>query len=96
MDATSREIKKEEQEQAAKMSEYQDQVTLQYLQHAKDRKADLESRKSDGVNMEANSTILEKSDEKAPKKERGMGRPNFKGLGNYGASSPQGNYRGRS
>ncbi len=96
MDATSRKIKKEEQEQAAKMSEYQDQVTLQHLQHAKDRKADLESRKSDGVNMEANSTILEKSDEKAPKKERGMGRPNFKGLGNYGASSPLGNRRGRT
>ena len=52
--------------------------------------------KSDGVNMGANSTVLEKSSEKTPRKERGMGRPNFKGLGNYGASSPQGNRRGRS
>lgn len=91
MDATSREIKKAEQEQAAKISGYQTA-----LQHAKERKADLENRKSDGVNMGTNSTVLEKSCEKAPRKERGMGRPNFKGLGNYGASSPQGNRRGRS
>ena len=57
---------------------------------------DLENRKSDGVTMGTNSTVLEKSSEKTPRKERGMGRPNFKGLGNYGASSPQGNRRGRS
>lgn len=91
MNASSREIRKAEQEQAEKMSEYQ-----KALQHAKERKADLENRKSDGVSMSVKADVSEKSTEKSPKKERGTGRPNYKGLGNYGASSLQGNRRGRS
>ncbi len=90
LDATSREIKKAEQEQAEKMSEYQ-----KALQHAKERKADLENRKSDGFKS-VKPDVYEKSAEKNPKKERVVGRPNYKGLGNYGASSPLGNRRGRT
>lgn len=90
MDASSREIKKAEQEQAEKMSEYQ-----KALQHAKERKADLENRKSDGFKS-VKPDVYEKSAEKNPKKERGMGRPNYKGLGNHGAASPLSSRRGRS
>lgn len=90
MDASSREIRKAEQEQAEKMSEYQ-----KALQHAKERKADLENRKSDGFKS-VKPDVYEKSAEKNPKKERGMGRPNYKGLGNHGAASPLGNRRGRT
>lgn len=74
------------------MSEYQDQVTLQHLQHAKERKDKLNEQKA-AYSVPDNA---EKNSKQNPKKERGMGRPNFKGLGNYGASSPQGNCRGRS
>lgn len=90
MDASSREIRKAEQEQAEKMSEYQ-----KALQHAKERKADLENRKSDGFKI-VKPDVSEKSAEKNPKKERGMGRPNYKGLGNHGAASPLSSRRGRS
>lgn len=90
MDASSREIRKAEQEQAEKMSEYQ-----KALQHAKERKADLENRKSDGFKS-VKPDVYEKSAEKNPKKERGMGRPNYKGLGNHGAASPLSSRRGRS
>ena len=90
MDASSREIRKAEQQQAEKMSEYQ-----KALQHAKERKANLENRKSDGFKS-IKPDVSEKSAEKNPKKERGMGRPNYKGLGNYGASSPLSSRRGRS
>ena len=90
MDASSREIRKAEQEQAEKMSEYQ-----KALQHAKERKADLETRKSDGFKS-VKPDVYEKSAEKNPKKERGMGRPNYKGLGNHGAASPLSSRRGRS
>ncbi len=89
MDASSREIRKAEQEQAEKMSEYQ-----KALQHAKERKADLENRKSDGFKS-VKPDVYEKSAEKNPKKERGMGRPNYKGLGNHGAASPLSSRRGR-
>lgn len=90
MDASSREIRKAEQEQAEKMSEYQ-----KALQHAKERKADLENRKSDGFKS-VKPDVYEKSAEKNPKKERGMRRPNYKGLGNHGAASPLSSRRGRS
>ncbi len=90
MDASSREIRKAEQEQAEKMSEYQ-----KALQHAKERKADLENRKSDSFKS-VKPDVSEKSAEKNPKKERGMGRPNYKGLGNHGAASPLSSRRGRS
>lgn len=90
MDASSREIRKAEQEQAEKMSEYQ-----KALQHAKERKADLENRKSDGFKS-VKPDVYEKSAEKNPKKERGIGRPNYKGLGNHGAASPLSSRRGRS
>lgn len=90
MDASSREIRKAEQEQAEKMSEYQ-----KALQHAKERKADLENRKSDGFKS-VKPDVYEKSAEKNPKKERSMGRPNYKGLGNHGAASPLSSRRGRS
>lgn len=90
MDASSREIRKAEQEMQQKQDEYQ-----KALQHAKERKADLENRKSDGFKS-VKPDISEKSAEKNPKKERSMGRPNYKGLGNHGAASPLSSRRGRS
>ncbi len=91
LDATSREIKKAEQKMQQKQDEYQ-----KALQHAKERKADLETRKSQNAETNVKSDSSEKSVEKNPKKERVVGRPNYKGLGNYGASSPLGNRRGRT
>ena len=90
MDASSREIKKAEQKMQQKQDEYQ-----KALQHAKERKADLETRKSDGFKS-VKPDVYEKSAEKNPKKERGMGRPNYKGLGNHGAASPLSSRRGRT
>ncbi len=74
-----------------KQDEYQ-----KALQHAKERKADLETRKSQNAEADVKHDSSEKSVEKNPKKERVVGRPNYKGLGNYGASSPLGNRRGRT
>lgn len=91
MDASSREIKKAEQKMQQKQDEYQ-----KALQHAKERKADLETRKSQNAEADVKYDSSEKSVEKNPKKERVVGRPNYKGLGNYGASSPLGNRRGRT
>lgn len=91
MDASSREIKKAEQKMQQKQDEYQ-----KALQHAKERKADLETRKSQNAEADVKYDSSEKSVEKNPKKERVVGRPNYKGLGNYGAASPLSSRRGRS